>query len=114
MRAGWQRVAPVTPQQRSTHALRDAGYTVQVVEQTIRAPGRTFKRDLWGFADLLAIRTDEVLAVQVTSSSNLAARVRKITESEHLPAVRAAGIRIEVHGWVKRKEGWQCRITDMS
>lgn len=102
----------MTPTQRSLAALRQAGYLPAVVERW--NPHARIRQDLWGFADILAIRENEVLAVQVTSGSNVAARIRKITEHENLPAVRKAGIRVEVHGWRKLKAGWACRVEDLS
>jgi hypothetical protein len=76
---------------------------------------------LWGFADILAIRRGEVLAVQTTTSSNMAARVRKIADSPLLPKVREANVRVIVHGWaarvVKRGERareWVLRVEDVS
>lgn len=98
--------------------LEAEGWRVDVVEQTIRGAGITFRRDLWGFADLLCLRGGEILAVQVTSSSNLASRVSKITSDELADAValvRAAGIGIVAHGWRKNKQGeWVCRTVDLS
>jgi len=93
--------------------LRAQGWTVGVVEQ--RIPNTNITRDLYGFIDLLAIRGDETLAVQVTSGSNMAARVRKITEHANLAAVRAAGWRIHVHGWRKNSAGaWTLREVDLT
>jgi carbonic anhydrase len=55
-----------------------------------------------------------VLAVQVTSSG-VAARIKKIQESDTVPRVREAGIRIEVHGWTKRANGkYALRVEDIS
>ena len=102
----------MSPTQRSLKYLRDQGYTVEVVEKTI--PQTFIKKDLFGFADLLAIRENEVLLVQVTSGSNVSARVKKITDNEHLPAVRKSGMRIEIHGWRRLKSGWEPKIVDMS
>jgi hypothetical protein len=51
----------MTPTQRSLKALRELGYLVEVVEKW-NSFTRT-RKDLWGWADLLAIRRDEVLAV---------------------------------------------------
>jgi hypothetical protein len=105
----------MTPTARSLAYLRAEGWHAEVVEMTIRAPGRTFKRDLWGFVDIIAIREADVLAVQTTSATNVAARVRKITESPLLPLVRAAGVAIHVHGWRKVPNGrWSLRIEDVS
>lgn len=107
--------------QRSRELLEADGYHVEVVEQNIRTKRRVFKRDLWNFADILAIRRNEVLAVQTTTSSNMSSRVSKITESPLLPRVREAGIRVVVHGWSarvvnrgERAREWVCRVEDLS
>jgi hypothetical protein len=104
-----------TPTALSLEHLRNQGYHVEVVEQTKRVgkPGsmKVWKVDLWNFIDLLAIRRGEVLGVQVTSWSNVAARVRKITDSPLLPLVREANVRVLVHGW--HADG-RLRETDLS
>ena len=79
--------------------LRDDGYLVDIVEKTI--PKTFIKKDLYGFIDLLAIREDEILGVQVTSNANFAARRTKIQNHENLSAVLASGIRVEVWGFKK-------------
>ena len=105
----------LTPTQRSTRHLQEEGYHVELVEQTKRVgqPGamKVWKTDLFGFLDLLCIRRGEVLGVQVTSASNVPARVRKITDSPLLPLVREAGVRIVVHGW--HPDG-RLRLVDLS
>lgn len=105
----------LTPTQRSTRRLQEEGYHVELVEQTKRvgAPGamKVWKVDLWNFIDLLCIKRGEVLGVQVTSASNVPARVRKITDSPLLPLVREAGVRIVVHGW--HPDG-RLRLVDLS
>lgn len=103
----------MTPTQRSLKYLRDAGYRVAVVERW-NAHAR-IRQDLFGVVDLLAIREGETLAVQTTSGSNVAARVKKISEAEALPDMRAAGWSIKVHGWRKAANGrWQVREVDVS
>jgi len=106
----------MTPTQRTLKKLRAEGYTAAVVER--RNPGAFITHDLFGFIDVLAIREGETLAVQTTSGSNVSARIKKIAESEHLAAVRAAGWTIHGHGWRKRKRGnrhlWECRVEDVS
>jgi hypothetical protein len=63
---------------------------------------------------LLAVRKNEVLAVQVTASG-VAARIKKIEESDTIGMVRDAGIRVEVHGWRKNSKGrYVLRIEDIS
>jgi len=105
----------LTPTQRSTRHLQAEGYHVELVEQTKRVGQqgalKVWKTDLFGFLDLLCIKRGEVLGVQVTSASNVPARVRKITDSPLLPAVREAGIRIVVHGW--HADG-RLRLVDLS
>jgi hypothetical protein len=102
----------MTPTQRSLAALRELGYLVEVVEKW-NSFTRT-RKDLWGWADLLAIRRGEVLAVQVTSEG-VANRVKKVMDSETIGRVREAGVRIEVHGWRKNVKGrYVQRVVDLS
>ena len=56
----------------------------------------------------------EVLAVQSTSSSNMASRITKIANHENVGAVRESGMRIVVHGWRKTKAGPVLRVEDVS
>jgi hypothetical protein len=92
--------------------LREQGYHCEIVEKW--NPWRRIRQDLWGWCDILAIRRDEVLAVQVTSSG-VAARIKKIQESDTVLRVREAGIRVEVHGWTKRANGkYALRVEDIS
>jgi hypothetical protein len=102
----------MTPTQRSLAALRELGYLVEVVEKW-NSFTRT-RKDLWGWADLLAIRRGEVLAVQVTSEG-VANRVKKVMDSETIARVREAGVRVEVHGWRKNVKGrYVQRVVDLS
>ena len=104
----------MTPTARTLAHLRADGWHAEVVEH--RVPRTNITRDLWGFVDVLAIRDGQILAVQVTSASNVAARLRKIAESPLVGAVRECGIAIHVHGWRKHaKTGrWLLRIEDVS
>ena len=102
----------MSPTQRSLKYLRDQGYTVEVVEHWNHFARK--RQDLFGFADLLAIRENEVILVQVTSGTNVSARVKKIAESEHIDMVRKSGMSVFVHGWRKLKSGWAPKIVDLS
>jgi hypothetical protein len=102
----------VSPTQRSLKYLRDQGYTVAIVEHYNCFTKR--RHDLFQFADLLAIRENEVMLVQVTSGTNVSARVKKIAESEHIAAVRKSGMSVFVHGWRRLKSGWAPKIVDLS
>lgn len=98
----------MSPTARSLKWLRDQGWIAGVVEQTIHMPGRPWgnKRDLWGFADVVAVHpTGRLMFVQITSSGNLAARVTKAKAVAEV-ALSALGkmvdVRVEFHGWAKR------------
>lgn len=102
-----------SPTARTLAEMRKRGYLVQVVEKWIPAVKR--RQDLYGFIDVLAIREGEIVGVQATSGDNVASRVAKIAEHEHVGAVRRAGIRILVHGWRKNAQGrWVLREVDCS
>jgi hypothetical protein len=107
-----------SPVQMSLGLLRLHGFTVDVTEHWNSFAKR--RQDLFGFADLLAIRGSVTGAVQCTTGSNVAARVRKIRS---LPAARAwlegGTRRIEVHGWVKRgprgkRKTWQLKRVEVT
>ena len=99
--------------------LRKLGWTAEVVERW--NPHARVRHDLFGFIDIMAVRDGYTLAVQTTSASGVSARIRKIADSDHIAAVRAAGWRVEVHGWRKQKvkrggkaTHWVARIVDLS
>ena len=101
-----------SPTQRSLEYLRDLGYHCEIVEKWNSFTKQ--RKDLWGWCDILAIRENEVLAVQVTASA-IADRIHKIQESTTVALVRKAGIRIEVHGWRKNSKGrYVLRVEDIS
>ena len=103
----------MTPTQRTLKKLRAEGYTAAVVEKW--NPHARIRQDLFGVVDVIGIREGETLAVQATSGSNVAARVKKIAESDATPVIRAAGWGFVVHGWRKGANGrWSCREVDVS
>lgn len=107
----------MSPTQRSLKKLREEGWLVAVVEHWNSF--RHIRQDLFGFADLLAIRGDEALLVQTTSGSNVAARVEKIVQSSAAKLwLTSPNRRIVIHGWSKRGERgkrklWTCREIEM-
>lgn len=106
-------MAGKSPTERSLEYLRNQGYHCEVVEKWNSFTRQ--RKDLWGWCDILAIRKDEVLAVQVTSSNNVLARIKKIQDSDTVGLVRDAVIRIEVHGWGKKANGrYEIRVEDIS
>lgn len=101
----------MTPTQRSKKLLESRGYMVAIVEKW--NPHARIRQDLFGIADLLAVGKD-VLMVQTTTATNMAARVNKITDAEVTPRIRDAGVGIHVHGWKKVGNRWQCAERDLS
>jgi hypothetical protein len=91
----------MTPTARSLAHLRAEGWHVSKVEQTV--PRTFIKRDAFGWADLLAVHPLKGIAlVQVTSGSNLAARLKKARGIGALVAWVTAGGKLVAHGWAKR------------
>src|SRR4051812_36726061 len=90
-----------SPTARSMQWLRNQGYSVAVVEQNVRIPDpkspsgwRLFKRDLFGFADLIAIHPEKpaTLFIQVTGGmNNKGERQQKIETAAVTPHVLIAG-----------------------
>ena len=111
-----------TPTQRTLAWLRQDGWTAAVVE---RWNAHTKQRqDLFGFADIIAFRADQVLLVQATSDSNLASRVTKCQGNKTAREWMAAGNALWCVGWRKRpwkrKDGrkaargrWTPRVVDL-
>ena len=105
----------VSPTQRTLKRLKDSGDypLVQVVEHWNSFA--RIRQDLFGIIDILAIdHKGVVTALQVTSYSNVGARVKKITESPATPFIRNADWVILVEGWHKKNNRWISRIVDLS
>jgi len=102
----------LSPTARSLDKLRKEGWNPWVVE--VFNHFTKTRRDLWNVGDIIAYKDHEILLVQATSKSNVSARVKKITESEHIDGLRDAGFRIEVWGWGKVKNRWNCKVVDLS
>jgi hypothetical protein len=89
----------MSPTRRSLEYMRNLGYVCEVVERW-NAHTKT-RKDLLGFGDVIAIGNGNIILVQVTSGTNVAARITKIREqcSESAKAWLDAGGQIEIHGW---------------
>ena len=105
--------AKVSPMQRSLNKLREDGYRPAIVEY--RVPFKPITKDLWGVVDILAINEQETLAIQCTTSSNMAARVTKARESVDLVTwlQQTPMHRFEVWGWLKRANRWCVRRLEV-
>ena len=97
-----------SPTKRTLDYLRKAGWLAEVTERW--NPHARIRRDLFGFCDVLAIKGNEVMAIQATSQSNVTARIKKILS---LPSAKlwadGENRSIGVVGWRKaRKTGrWE-------
>jgi hypothetical protein len=94
----------MTPTQRTLNELRADGWRAEVVERW--NSHAKVRHDLFGFIDVLAIRGDDVLGVQATSTTNIAARLQKLTtDPQVIEAVRdwlrGAHRFVSVVGWRK-------------
>lgn len=102
----------MSPTQLTLRELRRRGFVAAVTERW--NPHARIRQDLFGFVDVLAIGPGGTIAVQATSDSNLASRVRKISDHENIGAARDANWTILVWGWKKQNNRWQFREVDVS
>jgi hypothetical protein len=90
--------------------LTDLGYEVDDGERPI--PGTKWKKDLFGFGDLIGFDDAEVLLVQYTARGDVNRRVGKILAS---PAARrwlsSPGRAIEVWGWYDFRKYHKVRLS---
>jgi hypothetical protein len=108
---------------------RGQGYYVEAGEHVSRIGSIVRRHDTFGFADLICIRCGEIVFLQVTSWSNVSARVNKIAREEHgrgqwsRPMIEiaktlmsVAGVRIVVEGWKQDKQTlrWESREVEVT
>jgi hypothetical protein len=103
----------ISPTALTLRRLRAAGYTAAVVEHW--NPHAGIRQDLWGFADVAAVRADQVgiLFVQCCIRSALATRVNKIKANQVHVELLKAGNRIEAWGWKKLGGRWNLEIRSI-
>jgi len=102
----------VSPLARSKAILEGDGWYVEKVEHW-NAFARK-RQDLFGFLDLLCLKSGQVMGVQVTTRNHLSDRYKKILLSPLLSMVLDSGIVIYIHGWGKLKNGWDCKIVQVT
>jgi hypothetical protein len=106
----------MTPTARTLKALREKGHSAETVEKWLPHSPRNTRKDLFGFIDIVCITGSAILGLQVTTSSNVSARVKKITG----PCADAArqwlqsGGLIQVWGWRKKGASWIYRTVDIT
>lgn len=98
-----KRAKPFAANNASVKKLEAEGWCIpEVVEK--RIPHCFITKDLWGFADIIAVSPTrkQTLLVQSTGGGNGPARVAKIKANPNAGICLAAGLRIVVHDWRKR------------
>ena len=106
-----------SPTQLTLAKLREDGYLAEVVEKYVRTGKGGFRKDLFGFLDIVGLKGTETLGVQCTSRAHVRNRVNKIEHEDHavaLAALREAGWTIQVLGWDKKDGHWRCKTVDCS
>lgn len=65
-------------------------------------------QDLFGFIDIIALpAVGKLVAIQATSGTNHASRVKKVRTFVELRHLLNCGVRVEVHSWTKKKRGYE-------
>jgi hypothetical protein len=109
----------MSPTQRTLAKLRSDGYSLVEVTERWNTFTKT-RRDLFNFIDVLAVKGNEVLAVQTTSGTNVSARIAKIRGLQSSGLwLESPNRRIIVHGWRKtgargKRKVWTCRAVELT
>lgn len=98
----------VSPTQLTLKYLRSNGYTATVTERWNSFA--KIRQDLFGFIDVLAIKRNQILAVQCTSEHNILARIQKVIAMKEAAEWIAAGGSLHFMGWYKSGRFWDARI----
>jgi hypothetical protein len=107
----------MSPTARTLAYLRELGFAViERVEQQV--PGTFIKRDFMGCADLIAFGHPNagIVAIQVTSGSNHAARRQKALREPRLEAWLRDGGRFQVVSWRQAapRKPWAVRVEEIN
>ena len=100
----------MTPTQLSLNKLRSEGYLVAVVERWTDVEHQS----LFGFADLLAIKGDTVVAVRAVSYGNDSSARKTISQNQDAATwFNPPRREIVVHEWIQRRSSngsktWHC------
>lgn len=106
-------MAKMSPTQLTLRKLKTDGWTTLAIVERWN-PFARIRQDLFGCIDILAIKDGDTLGIQCTTYGNRNARVKKISDNEHLPNMRKANWSIEVWGWRKKNNKWEVNIIDLS
>ena len=109
----------ISPMQRTLKELRKRGYICGITEKF-----NSFikiRQDLFGFIDLIAIKSGEIIGVQCTSGAHHADHKTKIISLPYASAWLNAGGKIQLWTWSKHKikrggkaEQWVARMEEIT
>lgn len=111
-------MAKESPTQRTLKWLREDGFKVGITEKW--NPHAKIRQDLFGFIDLVAVKSGHgILGVQTTSGANHSTRRQKILESEEAHLWLACGGHIAVVSWAKqgargKRKVWTMRWEELN
>jgi len=117
----WQNifVASKSNTQRTLEYLREEGYVVGMVERYNQFDKQ--RHDLFGFIDMIAIKSNKIVGVQSCGGSGYAEHDRKILDNEVAPQWLESGGDILLIAWrkLKKKRGgkamvWAPKIKEYS
>jgi len=105
--------------QRTLEYLREEGYVVGMVERYNQFDKQ--RHDLFGFIDMIAIKSNKIVGVQSCGGSGYAEHDRKILDNEVAPQWLESGGDILLIAWrkLKKKRGgkamvWAPKIKEYS
>lgn len=110
-----KRKKPFAANNASIKLMESDGWTCGLVEQ--RIPHCFITRDLFGFADIIAISPSRgTMAIQATGGGNGPSRIAKIKAEPRAAIWLACGNRIQVHDWRKRagKTQRECVVVEIT
>ena len=106
----------MSPTARTQDYLRKRGWLVGITEKFVRFPPPGHRQDLFGFADLVAIRYDDVAFIQACAGASHATRLAKVLTMPDLPNILGSPCRhVWIFSWRKsgergKRKTWQPRI----
>lgn len=104
----------MSPTQRTKAKLLAEGWAFVVIVERWNAFAHC-RQDLFGCIDVLALRGDCILAVQVTTAGKISNRLAKIKENAAAAVwLGSTSRKFVIHGWGKfgargERKTWQCR-----
>lgn len=107
-----------SPTSRTTQWAKKNGYSAAIVEKWNKFAG--IRQDMFGFIDVVLIDgIRPVWGLQITSTGNMASRIKKSLESPNLALWCGSGARFSVVGWSKKggkgkRKLWEMKMVHLT